>query len=217
MFWSQIKRCYSLLEASDKTKFIAITFSMSFLGILDLIGVSLLGILSLMLFDTESSNLIRNLFPSSFLLFFEENLYLLAILISFLFLFKSVTLMIVTKFEFSFLAKAQARISAKIARMFYSQSVDKIAGNSSDKVAHNLTSGIDSAVTVILSSVSVFVADNSLSLGLPLYGPKVSSNVFWILLVTGWSFCTSHGRGQVVSHLYFLSLVMLPTSEFAIT
>jgi ABC-type multidrug transport system fused ATPase/permease subunit len=171
MFWSQIKRCYSLLETSDKTKFITITFSMSFLGILDLIGVSLLGILSLMLFDTESSNLIRNLFPSSVLLFFEENLYLLAILISFLFLFKSVTLMIVTKFEFSFLAKAQARISAKIARMFYSQSVDKIAGNSSDKVAHNLTSGIDSAVTVILSSVSVFVADLVLilSLSIPLY------------------------------------------------
>jgi hypothetical protein len=67
--------------------------------------------------------------------------------------------MIVTKFEFSFLAKAQTKISAKIARRFYSQSVDKIAGNSSDRVAHNLTYGIDSAVTVILSSVSVFVAD----------------------------------------------------------
>jgi len=171
MFWTQIKRCYTLLETADKARFIAITFSMSFLGILDLVGVSLLGILSLMLFDAESSNLILNLFPSNFLLFFEKNLYLLAILISFLFLFKSVTLMIVTKFEFSFLAKAQTKISAKIARRFYSQSVDKIAGNSSDRVAHNLTYGIDSAVTVILSSVSVFVADLVLIsiLSIPLY------------------------------------------------
>ena len=160
-----------MLEATDKARFIAITFSMSFLGILDLVGVSLLGVLSLMLFDTESSNLIRNFFPANFLLFFEQNLYLLAILISFLFLFKSVTLMIVTKFEFLFLAKAQTKISAKIARRFYSQSVDKIAGNSSDRVAYNLTSGIDSAVTVILSSVSVFVADLVLIsiLSIPLY------------------------------------------------
>jgi ABC-type multidrug transport system fused ATPase/permease subunit len=144
---------------------------MSFLGILDLVGVSLLGILSLMLFDTESKNLILDLFPSNFLLFFEENLYLLAILISFLFLFKSITLMIVTKFEFSFLARAQTKISGKIARRFYSQSVDKIAGNSSDRVAYNLTYGIDSAITVILSSVSVFVADLVLIsiLSIPLY------------------------------------------------
>ena len=171
MFWTQIKRCYTLLETADKARFMAITFSMSFLGILDLVGVSLLGILSLMLFDTESKNLILDLFPSNFLLFFEENLYLLAILISFLFLFKSITLMIVTKFEFSFLARAQTKISAKIARRFYSQSVDKIAGNSSDRVAYNLTYGIDSAITVILSSVSVFVADLVLIsiLSIPLY------------------------------------------------
>jgi ABC-type multidrug transport system fused ATPase/permease subunit len=171
MFWTQIKRCYTLLETADKARFMAITFSMSFLGILDLVGVSLLGILSLMLFDTESKNLILDLFPSNFLLFFEENLYLLAILISFLFLFKSITLMIVTKFEFSFLARAQTKISGKIARRFYSQSVDKIAGNSSDRVAYNLTYGIDSAITVILSSVSVFVADLVLIsiLSIPLY------------------------------------------------
>lgn len=171
MFWAQIRKCYNLLEASDKRKFLFLTFFMSFLGVLDLIGVTLLGVLSLLLFDTGSSNFFQSLLPPGLLTFFVENLYFLAMFISFLFLFKSIALIFLSKFEFSFLAKAQTKISLKFARLFYRQPVDRIMGNSSDKVAFNLTYGIDSAITVILSSVSVFVADLVLIfiLSIPLY------------------------------------------------
>ena len=171
MFWAQIKKCYNLLEASDKRKFLFLTFFMSILGVLDLIGVTLLGVLSLLLFDTDSSNFFQSLVPPSLLKFFVENLYFLAVFISFLFLFKSIALIFLSKFEFSFLAKAQTKISLKFARLFFKQPVDRIVSNSSDKVAYNLTYGIDSAITVILSSVSVFVADLVLIfiLSIPLY------------------------------------------------
>jgi ATP-binding cassette subfamily C protein len=132
---------------------------MAALGILDFLGMAFLGILSISVFDVEKFENVSGFLPGNISVQIQGHLFYFALIISLLFVVKSILLITVSKVQFSFLAREQSSVAVNMARSFFSQPINKIEQKSSNEISYFLTTGVDSAITIILSSVAVFVAD----------------------------------------------------------
>jgi len=156
---NQIIESYNFLGKSGKRRFLLLTSVMVTLGFLDFLGMAFLGILSISVFDVEKFENVSGFLPENISVQIQGHLFYFALIVSLLFVSKSILLIMVSKIQFSFLAREQSSVAVSMARSFFSQPINKIEQKSSNEVSYFLTTGVDSAVTIILSSVAVFVAD----------------------------------------------------------
>lgn len=183
-----------MLSKKDKTKIILIVSIQVLLGLLDLIGVGLIGVLGAL-----SVSGIRSEKPGnrvSFLLnllkmeniSFPQQIILIGSLAAFFMVLKTLASMYFTKKTLAFLGIRSALFSAELLRKIFTQQYPYISNKSKQEIIFSLTSGANSLILGMIGSIMTIVSDLSLILimliGLFLIEPNIAviSLLFFALI-----------------------------------
>lgn len=189
-----LKDIFNLLSKKDKTKIILIVSIQVLLGLLDLIGVGLIGVLGAL-----SVSGIRSEKPGnrvSFLLnllkmeniSFPQQIILIGSLAAFFMVLKTLASMYFTKKTLAFLGIRSALFSAELLRKIFTQQYPYISNKSKQEIIFSLTSGANSLILGMIGSIMTIVSDLSLILimliGLFLIEPNIAviSLLFFALI-----------------------------------
>ena len=191
---SMLKHSFNLLSSADKTKIILIVSIQILLGLLDLIGVGLIGVIGAL-----SVSGIRSDKPGdrvSYLLnlfnlentSFQQQITIIGASAALFMITKTLASMYFTKKTLAFLGIRSAIFSAELLRRIATQKYSLISNKSKQETIFNLTSGSNSLILGVLGSIMTIVSDLSLILimltGLFIIEPKVavSSLLFFALI-----------------------------------
>jgi len=189
-----LKHSFNLLSSADKTKIILIVTIQILLGLLDLIGVGLIGVLGAL-----SVSGIRSDKPGdrvSYLLnlfnlentSFQQQITIIGAFAALFMITKTLASMYFTKKTLAFLGIRSAIFSAELLRKIATQKYSLISNKSKQETIFSLTSGSNSLILGVLGSIMTIVSDLSLILimltGLFIIEPKVavSSLLFFALI-----------------------------------
>jgi ABC-type multidrug transport system fused ATPase/permease subunit len=191
---SIMHKAFGLLSRTDKTKVFFIVSIQILLGLLDLVGVGLIGVIGAL-----SVSGIRSDEPgdrvSVFLNFFnlenfsfQHQITIIGVAASFFLITKTLVSMYFTKRTLAFLGIRSAMFSAELLRKITTQQYSYISNKSKQETIFSLTSGANSLILGVVGSIMAIVSDLSLILimltGLFVIEPKVaaSSLIFFALI-----------------------------------
>lgn len=185
-----VRASLSLLTRRDRRLFIVAALASMSLGILDLIGVALIGLVgAVAVSGIDPSSLPPQLETVLTALGLEDltasqQVGIIASAAVVLLLTKTIISAVLTRKMFSFLANRQADVSARLARVVLSRQLLDVQRWSTSEVLYALTSGVSAAVTSLLGSgliivtevflfvlmaVGLFLVDPLLTIGAALY------------------------------------------------
>jgi ATP-binding cassette, subfamily B, bacterial PglK len=190
-----VRASLSLLTRSDRRLFmIAGIVSMS-LGILDLIGVALIGLVGALAVSGIDPNSLPPQLQSIIDrlgmqdLTASQQVGIVATVAVLLLLFKTVVSALLTRRMFRFLANRQADVSARLARVVLSRQLLDVQRWSTSEVLYALTSGVSAAITALLGSALIIVTEVFLfilmAVGLLLVDPvlTIAAGLYFALIV----------------------------------
>ncbi len=165
---SPLVRSFNILDKKDKTRFSFVMLIQIFLGLLDLLGVAILGLLGAL-----SLNGVQSRPPgdriSSFLSLaglgndtFQVQAAALAVAATLILVARTVISIILSKRILFFLSRRGAIISSNLIRKMLSQSILNIQGKSTFENLYSLTFGVSNITIGILGTAATLVADLSL-------------------------------------------------------
>ena len=171
---SPLVRSFNVLNKKDKTRFYFVMIIQIFLGLLDLLGVAILGLLGAL-----SLNGVQSRPPgdriSSFLGLvglgndtFQVQAAVLAVAATLILVARTVISIILSKKILFFLSRRGAVISSNLVRKMLSQSILNIQGKTTFENLYSLTFGVSNITIGILGTAATLVADLSLLLILAL-------------------------------------------------
>ncbi len=171
---SPLVRSFNVLNKKDKTRFYFVMIIQIFLGLLDLLGVAILGLLGAL-----SLNGVQSRPPgdriSSFLGLvglgndtFQVQAAVLAVTATLILVARTVISIILSKKILFFLSRRGAVISSNLVRKMLSQSILNIQGKTTFENLYSLTFGVSNITIGILGTAATLVADLSLLLILAL-------------------------------------------------
>ena len=171
---SPLVRSFNVLNKKDKTRFYFVMIIQIFLGLLDLLGVAILGLLGAL-----SLNGVQSRPPgdriSSFLGLvglgndtFQVQAAVLAVAATLILVARTVISIILSKKILFFLSRRGAVISSNLVRKMLSQSILNIQGKTTFENLYSLTFGVSNITLGILGTAATLVADLSLLLILAL-------------------------------------------------
>jgi ABC-type multidrug transport system fused ATPase/permease subunit len=191
---SMLKHSFNLLSSADKTKIILIVTIQILLGLLDLIGVGLIGVLGALSVSGIRSDkpgdrvsYILNLFNLENTSF-QQQITIIGAFAALFMITKTLASMYFTKKTLAFLGIRSAIFSAELLRKIATQKYSLISNKSKQETIFSLTSGSNSLILGVLGSIMTIVSDLSLILimltGLFIIEPKVavSSLLFFALI-----------------------------------
>ena len=189
-----LKHSFNLLSSADKTKIILIVTIQILLGLLDLIGVGLIGVLGALSVSGIRSDkpgdrvsYILNLFNLENTSF-QQQITIIGAFAALFMITKTLASMYFTKKTLAFLGIRSAIFSAELLRKIATQKYSLISNKSKQETIFSLTSGSNSLILGVLGSIMTIVSDLSLILimltGLFIIEPKVavSSLLFFALI-----------------------------------
>lgn len=167
---SALVRSSNILDKRDRERFYLVVVVQIFLGILDLLGVAILGLLGAL-----SINGIQSRPPgdriSSFLSFvslrnetFQVQAAVLAVAATLILVARTLISIFLTKKILFFLSRRGAVISSNLIKKMLSQSILSIQGKTTFENLYSLTVGVSNITIGILGTVATLVADLSLLL-----------------------------------------------------
>lgn len=166
----EIKRIFNILSNSDKRKLLVIGLVQSALGILDLIGVALIGVIAALSISggiSESDtgrlrdflNVIRiNSFS------FENQVAALGMLAVALFTIRTISSIFITRKILFFMSKRGAFISADLVSRLLSKPLLTIQNRTTQQTIYALTTGVESIVLQVIGAGVILLTDISLLL-----------------------------------------------------
>jgi ABC-type multidrug transport system fused ATPase/permease subunit len=183
-------RCFNILSKVDRAKIVAVVFIQLFFGLLDLVGVALIGILgALSITGIQSktpgarvSSVLNflNLDQSSL----QTQVACIGIIAATVLISKTILSIIFSRKAIFFLARRSAKISAELIQKVLSQSLVQIHSRSMQQTLYSVTSGVESITMGILSSSLLIVSDLSLLVilagGLFVVDPPVAISTFLV-------------------------------------
>ncbi len=190
-------RSFNVLNKKDKTRFYFVMLIQVFLGLLDLLGVAILGLLGAL-----SLNGVQSRPPgdriSAFLRLvgldsetFQVQAAVLGIAATLILITRTLISIVLTKKILFFLSRRGAVISSDLVKKMLSQSILNIQGKTTFENLYSLTVGVSNITIGILGTAATLVADLSLLLimgiGLFVVDPvmAISTIVFFSLIGFG--------------------------------
>lgn len=167
---SPLARSFNVLNKKDKTRFYFVMLIQILLGLLDLLGVAILGLLGAL-----SLNGVQSRPPgdriSAFLTFvglgnetFQVQAAVLAVAATLILVARTVISIVLSKKILFFLSRRGAVISSNLVRKMLSQSILNIQGKTTFENLYSLTVGVSNITIGILGTAATLVADLSLLL-----------------------------------------------------
>jgi ABC-type multidrug transport system fused ATPase/permease subunit len=167
---SPLLRSFNVLNEKDKTRFYFVMLVQIFLGLLDLLGVAIIGLLGAL-----SLNGVQSRPPgdrvSGFLRLvglgsetFQVQAAVLGLAATLILVARTVISIILTKRILFFLSRRGAVISSNLVKKMLSQSILKIQGKTTFENLYALTVGVSNITIGILGTAATLVADFSLLL-----------------------------------------------------
>ena len=190
------QRSFNLLAKRDRNRYLLISSIQISLGILDLAGVAVLGLLGALAISGLESNSPGNrvLMVLKFLNIdafpFEKQVLLLSVLTCILLVGKTVLSIFFTRKILFFLSRCGADISSNLVKQLLGQSLNVIQQRSSQETLFSVTSGVSLIMLQILATSAVFVADVTLMIimasGLLILDPLTAIVMFTIFAVVSY-------------------------------
>lgn len=171
------------------------------LGILDLIGVALIGLLGSLAVSAVQSLPPGNTASKALSVLGIQNfgiqnqVMILGLIATFTFVLKTVISVFGNKRLLSFLAKKDSVISAKIFFEFYNQEYSRISKLNTQEVVHHVTSGVNSMIMGVIANFVALLSDVIVIFILML-------GLFLVNLALGFSSVIFFGLLGVVLYLY---------------
>jgi ABC-type multidrug transport system fused ATPase/permease subunit len=194
---SSISKAILLLDRNDRIKIIYITSIQIFLGMLDLIGILIIGwIGGLAVQGIGLENSKSNLkIPLEFLqiegLTFQKQIAYLSILSASVLLLKTLASIYFTKRTFRFLAKKSAELSANILSKFLAQDLLGIQKKKSQEALYALTTGVENIMLGVVASSITIIGDCAMLVvilgGLLTLDPLSAFGIFFIFSTVAYS------------------------------
>ncbi len=163
-------RSLQVLPKTDRPKIILVILLQAGLGIIDLIGVAAIGVLgALSVTGVQSqqpgdrvSSVLGALGISE--ISFQSQVAVLGIGAAFLFVFRTILSILITRKILFFLSHRGALLSSKLAGQLLSQSLTKVQARSTQESVYALTTGVSAITLNILGVMVTIIADFSLLL-----------------------------------------------------
>ena len=159
---------YNLLDRRSRKSYLRVLIVQSFLPVLDLIGIVILGLVTLNISGNSSANTMG----STATLFKRLSLYipmdsktgiLLLLLIAIIvFTFKGILAITIIRRTFVILAESSYRFSVDLSKRFFSQTMNGIQLRSSFQTSDALNSACNFQITGVLGSASSFLGELTL-------------------------------------------------------
>jgi ABC-type multidrug transport system fused ATPase/permease subunit len=190
-------RCFNILSRADRVKIAGIVLVQLLFGLLDLVGVALIGILgALSITGIQSKNpgtrvssvlTFLNLDQSSL----QTQVACIGVIAAVVLISKTILSIIFSRKAIFFLAHRSAKISATLIQKVLSQSLVQLHSRSMQQTLHSVTSGVEAITMGILSTSLLIVSDLSLLVilagGLFVVDPLVAISTFFVFALVALS------------------------------
>lgn len=183
-------RCFNILSRADRVKITGIVVVQLLFGLLDLVGVALIGVLGTLSITgiqsknpgTRVSSVLNflNLDQSSL----QTQVACIGVIAAVVLISKTIVSIIFSRKAIFFLAHRSAKISATLIQKVLSQSLVQLHSRSMQQTLHSVTSGVESITMGILSTTLLIISDLSLLVilagGLFVVDPLVAISTFFV-------------------------------------
>jgi ABC-type multidrug transport system fused ATPase/permease subunit len=190
MRFHNILRAVRVFSKTDQKKIVLITLIQVFLGLLDLIGVAIIGVLGALAVNGIQSRtggnrvqqVLQFLQLDSFT--FQNQIAILGVLSAFVLILRTVLSVVFTRRILYFLSRKSALISSDLVSRLFSQDLLEIQSKTSQQVLYAIFAGINTISLGILGTLVTIATDLSLflilSVGLFLVDPLMALGTFII-------------------------------------
>lgn len=182
--WRVLKRAFNLLTKRDKQKLFAVFVLQIFLGLVDLIGVALIGILGALTVSGIqskspsgiSSTAINFLQLDSFT--FQVQAAILGVSAGTLLMIRTILSIVTTRKSLFFLSRKGSEISRRLIATLFRQPLSKVYQKSTQETLYVVTTGVTQITVGLIGTTLVLSADTFLviimSIGLFIVEPVVA-------------------------------------------
>ena len=165
-----VMRSLRVLPKSDRPKIVFVILLQAGLGFIDLVGVAAIGVLgALSVTGVQSqqpgdrvSSVLRILGISE--VSFQAQVAILGLGAAFIFVFRTILSILITRRILFFLSRRGAALSSKLVGQLLSQSLIKVQARSTQESVYALTAGVSAITLSILGVMVTIIADSSLLL-----------------------------------------------------
>ena len=188
-------RSFNLLSKKDQIKIIFVLLIQFLLGILDLIGVAILGFIGALSFSGVQSQAPGHRTLSLLNFFglekfsFQNQVAFLAVIAVLIFVGRTAVSIVLLRKSFYFLSRRGADLSTNIFTKLMSNPLSKINERSTQETLHSILTGVDAIVLVLAISINLF-ADLSISIimfsGLFLLDPVLAISALFFFGIVGF-------------------------------
>ena len=180
----KLKTALRLLEKADRVSLIFFTIARSFLGVLDIVGILIIGTLitkstESLIQSSPSSSPISNLLKFAKDLTFIQ-LGLLALLI---FVGKSILAITFTKIMTANLAKSETKIAKSLFSKILNSNLPEISASSKTELIYSLTLAPNYAITSLLSLAVTFLSETILLIAIISFFAIVNLKITLIIAI----------------------------------
>lgn len=191
----EIRVCLSILDSADRRKYILVLVLQALMGVLDLIGVAILGIVgSLAIRGIQSSptgdrvsKIISFFNLSNFTV--QDQVAILGSIAVVVLVGKTVASVYFTRKILFFLSKKTAEISSELISLVFLNPRLGIQSKGSQEIQYAVGPGVSAISVGVLGAASTLISDFSLlillSLGLFIYDPVTAASVMLIFILVG--------------------------------
>ena len=163
-----VMRSLRVLPKSDRPKIVFVILLQAGLGFIDLVGVAAIGVLgALSVTGVQSqqpgdrvSSVLRILGISD--VSFQAQVAILGLGAAFIFVFRTILSILITRRILFFLSRRGAALSSKLVGQLLSQSLIKVQSRSTQESVYALTTGVSAITLSILGVMVTIIADSSL-------------------------------------------------------
>jgi ABC-type multidrug transport system fused ATPase/permease subunit len=218
---TRVGQCAEVLNRSDKRKTSAIAFIQTFLGILDLIGIGVIGLLGAITITGVQSKppsgniekVLRLIRLDGF--GFQAQVVILAIIATIVLVGKTLVSAYLVRKTLFFLSRRSATITSDLIRKLFSSSILTIRTKTSQNLIYSLTSGVSSMTLGVLGFAVNMIADIALLFvllaGLFVINPASASATFIFFVTLGFFLhrimhVRAHEIGRLSSEISILSI-----------
>jgi ABC-type multidrug transport system fused ATPase/permease subunit len=191
-----IGRSLRVLPRTDRAKIISIIFLQIGLGLMDLVGIALTGVLGGLAISGVSSNQPGNRVQGVLDLLkldqltLQQQALVLGLAISILMVGKTLVSIFFTRRTIFFLSRRAATLSAILLSKFLGQPLQRVQERSMQQIMYSLTAGVNSITVGVLGAAVSLIADVSLllviAIGLFIVDVVIALSTFTIFALIGF-------------------------------
>ncbi|MCX6448095.1 MAG: ABC transporter ATP-binding protein [Actinobacteria bacterium] len=163
-----VMRSLKVLPKSDRPRIIFVILLQAGLGFIDLIGVAAIGVLGALSVTGVQSQQPGNRVSSILQMLgiskmsFQAQVAILGLGAAFIFVFRTILSILITRKILFFLSRRGAALSSKLVGQLLSQSLIKVQSRSTQESVYALTAGVSAITLSILGVMVTIIADSSL-------------------------------------------------------